>query len=144
MLADYDVDLVARLLGVAFSEDRFGQVDLTGVRVDPGMPRAASDPSKSGTQWALCVDVQRAFEVCTLAEARAVWCKHVLGLSNVRAARAAGVAEGVLVRAAQRGVDRMTKWLNGEDYMGERGDLPVPWRRTLRSGLLRPRSAHAT
>lgn len=126
MFNDYDVDLVVRLLQVAFSDERFASVELSDIRIDPDMPRAATNPAKGGTQWAMCADVQRAFNVCSLAEARAVWAKHVLGLTNAKAGRVLGLNPDTVREMAERGVDRMTRWLNGE------AECARDWRQQVR------------
>ncbi|WRS29293.1 hypothetical protein U6G28_07090 [Actinomycetaceae bacterium MB13-C1-2] len=46
--------------------------NLTDAYVEDNMTRGQSDPAKSGSLWTMTADTQKAFEVLTLTEAKAV------------------------------------------------------------------------
>lgn len=122
----YDVDMVAKLVGVVFSGDVvWGASVGDSAPPDPDMPKAASDPAKSGDLWAMVTDVERAFNIVSLREARVVYARCVLDESTDVAGRRLGIPARTLSRVYESGLDRMARWLNGDK------EVALSWKQEL-------------
>lgn len=111
---DYSPGVVAQLLPVAFDPDRgWGAQVGENIRPDADMPRAAKDPSKGGTVWCMCADVQRAWGSLSERQRRIVYARYVQDASVNGIARALGLHYSTVEESLFYAVRRMCFFLNG-------------------------------
>ncbi|MGW1040072.1 hypothetical protein [Streptomyces sp. NPDC002547] len=97
------------------------------VYVEDGMPKGYSDPSKGNTIFASLADVRRAWDKAPLSEveAQAVFRRYVWDdiLEDIAAVQA--VTPRAALYRVERGVGKLTAWLNGETYVDGYDQLPA-------------------
>ncbi|MFE0964030.1 MULTISPECIES: hypothetical protein [Streptomyces] len=98
------------------------------VYVEDGMPKGYSDPSKGNSVYASLADVRLAWEQAelTLAERQAVFMRYVLDDELKVIADLQDVKASTAMRRHERGVGKLTAWLNGEKYVDGYDSLPEP------------------
>ncbi|MGW4158671.1 hypothetical protein [Streptomyces sp. NPDC004788] len=96
------------------------------VYVEDGMPKGYSDPSKGNSIFAALSDVRRAWRDTdlSLVERQAVLMRHVLDLELKVIAAFQSVEASTAMRRHERGVGKLTAWLNGETYVDGYDSLP--------------------
>lgn len=86
---------------------------------DPGMPKAKANPAHSNTLFAMLGDIRQAWRYTEVpqVERQALLLRFGFGWKE----REIGYNQGVSQQAAQqrieRGVGRLTAWLNGDPYI---------------------------
>lgn len=86
--------------------------------IDPQMPKAKANPAHGNTLGAMMADVQRAWALCDLPyrERRVLVLRYGLDWELEDIGFNQGVPKSTAMRRAERGVGRLTAWLNGKDY----------------------------
>jgi DNA-directed RNA polymerase specialized sigma24 family protein len=113
----YDRRAVEHLLPAVWSE-----VAAYGIQrddlPDPGMPKAKSNPAHSNTLYAMLADIRQAWKRAPVPfpERQALFTVYALGLTHNEAGRLIDCDRSTVTRRAERGVGRVTAWLNGDTY----------------------------
>ncbi|WP_406409682.1 hypothetical protein OG923_12780 [Streptomyces halstedii] len=96
------------------------------VYVEDGMPKGYSDPSHGNSIFASLSDVRRAWKEAdlSLVERQAVFMRFVLDDTYEDAGRQTGKQKSGARKAAERGVGKVTAWLNGEPYVDGYDSMP--------------------
>lgn len=124
-MGNYQRADVERVLPYLFDDEAAYGVKAE-VYVEDGMPKGYSDPSKGNSVFASLADVRRAWRQAdlSLVERQAVFMRYVLddelqviaGLHDTKASTA--------MRRHERGVGKLTAWLNGEQYVDGYDSVP--------------------
>ena len=115
-MSGYDRRLVEQLLPTVWDPTyAFGMANPTAP--DPDMPKAKADPKLGGTLYAHLADIQSAWRRADvpLVEARALLLRYGLDWTDKEIAGLDGVTPRAVRYRLERGVGRLTSWLNGSD-----------------------------
>jgi DNA-directed RNA polymerase specialized sigma24 family protein len=85
---------------------------------DPGMPKAKANPAHSNTLYAMLADIRQAWKRADIpqVERQALLLRFGLGWEYDEIGYNQGVVKSAAHYRVERGVGRMTAWLNGDIY----------------------------
>lgn len=85
---------------------------------DPGMPKAKSNPAHSNTLYAMLADIRTAWVKAPVPhpERQALLLTYGFGLTVQEGGIVLEVDKSTISRRCERGVGRITAWLNGDTY----------------------------
>lgn len=85
---------------------------------DPGMPKSAKNPAHSNTLYAMLADIREAWKRTDIpqVERQALLLHYGLGWTQKDIAFNQEVNQSTALRRIERGVGRLTAWLNGDAY----------------------------
>lgn len=85
---------------------------------DPSMPRSAKNPAHSNTLYAMLADIREAWKRCDIpqVERQALLLHYGLGWTQKDVAFNQDCNPSTAMRRIERGVGRLTAWLNGDIY----------------------------
>jgi RNA polymerase sigma factor (sigma-70 family) len=110
----YSVELVEHLLpAVVYRDTAYGMTGLAAP--EPGMPKGQCDPARGGTLFAHLADIRTAWDraVLPLDQRKALFLHIVVGWAAAEVAQELGCSERTVNRYVERGLSRMTDYLNG-------------------------------
>ncbi|AFU62024.1 hypothetical protein phiHau3_47 [Streptomyces phage phiHau3] len=98
------------------------------VYVEDGMPKGYSDPSKGNSVYASLADARRAWRLADLTERerQSIFLRYVFDEAQEVIAAYLGVRRQTVAYYLERGVGKLTAWLNGETYVDGYDSLPEP------------------
>ncbi|USH44631.1 DNA binding protein [Streptomyces phage BroPlease] len=98
------------------------------VYVEDGMPKGYSDPSKGNSVYASLADARRAWRLAELTERerQSIFLRYVFDEAQEVIAAYLGVRRQTVAYYLERGVGKLTAWLNGETYVDGYDSLPEP------------------
>ena len=120
MSRNYDRRTVEALLPTLWDE-----ASVWGIRreevPDPQMPKSKANPAHGNVLAAMMADVSRAWDRCDVPnkERRVLVLHYGMGWTHAQAGFNQGVPHSTALRRAERGVGRITAWLNGDNYDDE-------------------------
>lgn len=114
----YQRDEVELLLTAYFNEGVLDREE----SVEPGMPKAASNPARQGTVMASMIDIERGLARSGLTNTAraAIYLHYGRGWTKKDSAEFLGKAPSTISEAIDRGVSVITAWLNGKTYEEQR------------------------
>lgn len=88
---------------------------------DPGMPKAKSNPAHGNTLYAMLADIQSAWKKADLpqVERQALLMRFGLDYTQAEIGQVQGTSHSTALRRIERGIGRLTAWLNGDSYDDE-------------------------
>lgn len=96
---------------------------------DPDMPKGTVDKKKGSALFAHLADIRMAWGRAEVpqVERQALLLAYGLDMGQKEAAKLCGVTQRAISYRCERGVGRITAWLNGEQYVdGYDGQTPEP------------------
>ncbi|MFE7463133.1 sigma factor-like helix-turn-helix DNA-binding protein [Streptomyces sp. NPDC057499] len=96
------------------------------IYVEDGMPKGYSDPGHGNTIYASLADVRRGWRLTELTERerQSILLRYALDEDQEVIASYLGVRRQTVAYYLERGVGKLTAWLNGETYVDGYDSLP--------------------
>lgn len=114
----YDRRTVELLLPAVWDEEfAYGMRDQYAP--DPDMPKVKSNKAHANTLYAMLADIRRAWDRApvTMPERRALLLRYGMDWEQTDIAFNQGVTKQAINIRIERGVGRITAWLNGDTYI---------------------------
>lgn len=117
MSRNYDRRTVEALLSVLWDPDVVWGLKQDEVP-DPQMPKAKANPAHGNTLGAMMADIQRAWKLADVptTERRVLVLRHALDWTYQEIGDNQGVTHKAALYRDERGVGRLTAFLNGDKY----------------------------